>query len=50
MDKKKESVFCIDTLTIYTLWYESLNDCDAHSDFGKNFVTKKLLLHYESQL
>ena len=35
-----------DTLIIYTLWYEFQNDFDAQSDFGKNFVTKKLLLSY----
>ena len=30
----------IDTLIIHTLWCEFLNDFDAVSDFGKNFVTK----------
>ena len=34
----------IDTLIIYTLWFEFQNDFAAQSDFGKNFVTKKLLL------
>ena len=34
------------TLIIYTLWYEFYNDFDAKRDFGKIFVTKKLLLYY----
>ena len=38
--KKKE--FYIDALLIYTLWYEFSNDFDAQSDFGNNFVPKKL--------
>ena len=42
---KKERIY-IDTLTIYTLWYEFQNDFDALSDFGNIFVTKKLLLSY----
>ena len=42
---KKERIY-IDTLIIYTLWYEFQNDFDAQRDFGKNFVTKKLLLSY----
>ena len=42
---KKERTY-IDTIIIYTLWYEFQNDFDAQSDFGKNFVTKKLLLSY----
>ena len=41
MAKKGRSY--IDTLLIYTLWYESSNDFDAQSDFGKFFVTKNLL-------
>ena len=36
----------IDSLLIYTLWYEISNNFDAQRDFGKNFVTKKLLLSY----
>ena len=35
---------CIDTLLIYTLRYEFSINFDALSDFGKIFVTKKLLL------
>ena len=31
----------IDTLLIYTLWYEFSNDCDAQSDLDTVFVTKK---------
>ena len=30
----------IDILLKYILWYESLNDLDAKSDFDKNFVIK----------
>ena len=36
----------INTLLIYTFSYEFSNDSDAQSDFGKYFVTKKLLLYY----
>ena len=32
--------------TLITLWYEFKNDFDAQGDFGKKFVTKKLLLSY----
>ena len=41
MEKKETSY--IDTLFIYTLWYEFSNDFDALSDFGKHFVTENLL-------
>ena len=30
----------IDIFLKYILWYESLNDLDAQSDFDKNFVIK----------
>ena len=33
----------IDTLVIYTIWYEFSNDFDAQRNFGKIFVTKNLL-------
>ena len=36
----------IDNLIIYTLWYEFQDNFDAQSDFGKIFVTRKLLLSY----
>ena len=41
MDKKERSY--IDMLIIYTLWYEISNDLDALIDFGKIYVTKKLV-------
>ena len=41
MDKKETHY--IDILLIYTLRYEFSSDFDAKSNFGKNFVTKKLL-------
>ena len=43
MDKKETSY--IDTLLIYTLWYEFSSDFDAQSNFGKIFVTKNLLTY-----
>ena len=33
----------IDILLKYILWYEFLNNLDAQSDFGKKYVTKKLV-------
>ena len=39
---KKETSY-IDNLLIYTIWYKFSNGFDAHSDFGKMFVTKNLL-------
>ena len=36
-----QRVQMIDILLKYILWYESLNDLDAQSDFDKNIVTKK---------
>ena len=33
----------IDILLKYILWYEFLNDLNAQSDFGKSFVTKKVV-------
>ena len=44
MDKKE--IIYIDTLIINTLWYEFSDDFDVQRDFGKFFVTKKLLLSY----
>ena len=41
MKHKKEPSY-IDTLLIYTLWYEFSNDLDAESDFGKISVTNNL--------
>ena len=32
----------IDTLLIYTLWYDFSNDYDAYTNFDHIFVTKKL--------
>ena len=40
-DKKETS--CIDTLLIFTLWYELLNVFVTQSDFGKKRFTKNLL-------
>ena len=40
--KKKETIY-IDTLLIYTLWYEISKDFDAQSNFRKKIVTKNLL-------
>ena len=37
MDKKPSY---IDTLLIYTLWYEFSNDFETQSNFRKGFVTK----------
>ena len=39
---KKERIYA-DTVLIYPLWYDFPNDFDAQSDFGKYFVTKKLV-------
>ena len=39
-----------DTLLMYTLWYEYSYDFDAQSDFGKNFVAKKLVRWSHSYL
>ena len=53
LDKKKEVTY-IDTLLIYTLWYDFSNDFDAQSDFGKYFSQKKLaswnILLFKSKL
>ena len=38
-----ERIQIIDILLKYILWYQSINDLDAQSDFDKNFVTKKLV-------
>ena len=35
----------INTLLIYTLWYELSSDFDAQSNFDKTFVTKKPVKH-----
>ena len=43
-DTDQKEIIYIDTLI--TLWYEFKNDFDAQGDFGKKFVTKKLLLSY----
>ena len=40
----------IDTLLVYTLWYEFWNDFDAQNDFIKFVVTKKLVLCNHSYL
>ena len=42
-DTKRIKKSYIDTLLIYTLFYEFSNDFNAQSDFGKIFVTKHLL-------
>ena len=42
---KVERIY-IDTLIIYTFWYEFQNDFDAQSYFGKIFVIKMLLWSY----
>ena len=39
----EESSF-VDSIVIYTLWYEISNNFDGQSDFGKIFVTK-ILVH-----
>ena len=46
MDRKE--IIYMDTLIIYTLWYEFLNDFDAQRDFGKRFETKKANLILDS--
>ena len=40
---KKEASYIIDTLLIYTLWYQFQTIWISTSDFGKNFATKNLL-------
>ena len=40
----------IDDLLIDTLWYQSSRDFDVQSDFGKLFVTKKLVRWNHSYL
>ena len=37
---KKERIY-IDTLIIYTLWYDFWNYFDAQSDFGKKKLSQK---------
>ena len=40
----------IDILLKDILWYKFLYELDAQSDFGKNFVTKKLFKYKYSYL
>ena len=48
--KRLNMDFDIDTLLIYTFWYEFSNDFDAQSDFGKDFVSEKLVSWNHSYL
>ena len=41
--KRLDMAFDIDTLLIYTLWYEFSNDFDARSNFSKKIVREKLV-------
>ena len=42
-EKKRRKFLLIDTLLIFTLWYEFQTILMPTSDFGKFFVTKYLL-------